>query len=143
MEFIFKVEEISNGKVKLIDEFVFDADDNQFRFVKEQLRLISLLKKQPHFIEIRADDSKAIIERNLNRCLKNLGDLENISGMDILSRYSKKVFNEDVGRIDFSILNDSRFLLSEIIKKMKAENSPVTTRSVVKKVLENNKNKRR
>ena len=143
MEFIFKVEEISNGKVKLIDEFVFDADDNQFRFVKEQLRLISLLKKQPHFIEIKAVDSKAIIERNLNRCLKNLSDLENISGMDILSRYSKKVFNEDVGRIDFSILNDSRFLLSEIIKKMKAENSPVTTRSVVKKVLENNKNKSR
>ncbi len=143
MEFIFKVEEISNGKVKLIDEFVFDADDNQFRFVKEQLRLISLLKKQSHFIEIKAVDSKAIIERNLNRCLKNLSDLENISGMDILSRYSKKVFNEDVGRIDFSILNDSRFLLSEIIKKMKVENSPVTTRSVVKKVLENNKNKRR
>ena len=57
----------------------------------------------------------------LNRCLKNLSDLENISGMDILSRYSKKVFNEDVGRIDFSILNDSRFLLSEIIKKMKEE----------------------
>ena len=46
------------------------------------------------------------------RVRKNLGDLENMSGMDILSRYSKKVFNEDVGRIDFSILNDSRFLLS-------------------------------
>jgi hypothetical protein len=143
MEYLFKVEEDVCGKFTLIDEFIFNVEECEYKFVKEQLRLISLLKKKNHFIEIKKLTKQDIVERNLNRCLKDLEEIENCSPLDLLARYSRKAYDEDVGRIDVSILNESKFQLSGLISEMQSKKEEISTKNVVKKIIDERKLQRR